>query len=96
MPIPKNPILFMKPATSLQDPFKPVVIPAIAENNQADYECELAVVIGKKCKNVKEENALDYVLGKCRSFSMSFTGACFFMCVFVLDTFPAFFLLSTG
>lgn len=65
MPIPKNPILFMKPATSLQDPFKPVVIPSIAENNQADYECELAVVMGKKCKNVKEEHALDYVLGKC-------------------------------
>ncbi|KAF9339430.1 hypothetical protein BGZ91_005923 [Linnemannia elongata] len=63
MPIPKNPILFMKPATSLQDPFKPVVIPSIAENNQADYECELAVVMGKKCKNVKEEHALDYVLG---------------------------------
>ncbi|KAK3845647.1 MAG: hypothetical protein J3R72DRAFT_435338 [Linnemannia gamsii] len=63
MPIPKNPILFMKPATALQDPFGDVVIPRIAENNQADYECELAVVIGKKCKNVKEEHALDYVLG---------------------------------
>ncbi|KAF9908550.1 hypothetical protein EC991_009695 [Linnemannia zychae] len=63
MPIPKNPILFMKPATALQDPFGPVVIPKIAENNQADYECELAVVIGKKCKDVKEEHALDYVLG---------------------------------
>ncbi|KAF9124747.1 hypothetical protein BGW39_007929 [Mortierella sp. 14UC] len=63
MPIPKNPILFMKPATALQDPFGPVVIPRIAENNQADYECELAVVIGKKCKDVKEEQALDYVLG---------------------------------
>ncbi|KAF9086405.1 hypothetical protein BGX23_008910 [Mortierella sp. AD031] len=63
MPIPKNPILFMKPSMALQDPFKPVVIPRIAENNQADYECELAVVIGKPCKNVTETNALDYVLG---------------------------------
>ncbi|KAG0200690.1 hypothetical protein BGX33_010835 [Mortierella sp. NVP41] len=63
MPIPKNPILFMKPSMALQDPFKPVVIPRIAENNQADYECELAVVIGKPCKNVTEKNALDYVLG---------------------------------
>ena len=28
-----------------------------------DYECELAVVIGKRCKNVRPEDALDYVLG---------------------------------
>ncbi|KAF9351692.1 hypothetical protein BGX26_010354 [Mortierella sp. AD094] len=63
MPIPKYPILFMKPSSSLQDPFKPVVIPSIAENNQADFECELAVVIGKPCKNVREDEALAYVLG---------------------------------
>ncbi|KAG0099644.1 hypothetical protein BGZ93_006629 [Podila epicladia] len=63
MPIPKYPILFMKPAGALQDPFRPVVVPAIAENKQADWESELAVVIGKKCKNVKEEEALQYVLG---------------------------------
>ncbi|KAF9198068.1 hypothetical protein BGZ49_001223 [Haplosporangium sp. Z 27] len=63
MPIPKYPILFMKPPNALQDPFKPVVIPSIAENNQADFECELAVVIGKACKNVKETEALEYVLG---------------------------------
>ncbi|KAF9158003.1 hypothetical protein BGX21_005151 [Mortierella sp. AD011] len=63
MPIPKYPILFMKPPSSLQDPFKPVVVPSIAENNQADFECELAVVIGKPCKNVREDEALAYVLG---------------------------------
>ncbi|KAG0289493.1 hypothetical protein BGZ98_003810, partial [Dissophora globulifera] len=63
MPIPKFPILFTKPSMALQDPFKPVVVPKIAENNQADFECELAVVIGKPCKNVKEEDALKYVLG---------------------------------
>ncbi|KAG0249767.1 hypothetical protein BG011_008973 [Mortierella polycephala] len=63
MPIPKYPILFMKPSTAIQDPFKPVVVPSIAENDQADFECELAVVIGKKCKNVKEKDALDFVLG---------------------------------
>ncbi|GJJ70545.1 hypothetical protein EMPS_02894 [Entomortierella parvispora] len=63
MPIPKFPILFMKPSMALQDPFANVVIPSIAENNQADFENELAVVIGKRCKNVKEEDALDYVLG---------------------------------
>ncbi|KAG0047334.1 hypothetical protein BGZ83_007585 [Gryganskiella cystojenkinii] len=63
MPIPKFPILFMKPSQALQDPFKEVVIPSIAENSQADFENELAVVIGKRCKNVKESEALDYVLG---------------------------------
>ncbi|KAF9106038.1 hypothetical protein BGX27_009347 [Mortierella sp. AM989] len=63
MPIPKYPILFMKPSSALQDPFRPVVIPKIAEDNQADFECELAVVIGKACKNVKENEALDYVAG---------------------------------
>jgi len=67
MPIPKFPILFMKPPMALQDPFADVVIPSIAENSQADFENELAVVIGKRCKNVKEEDALDYVLGKGRA-----------------------------
>jgi 2-keto-4-pentenoate hydratase/2-oxohepta-3-ene-1,7-dioic acid hydratase in catechol pathway len=32
-------------------------------SHKVDYECELAVVIGKTCKNATEENALDYVLG---------------------------------
>jgi 2-keto-4-pentenoate hydratase/2-oxohepta-3-ene-1,7-dioic acid hydratase in catechol pathway len=32
-------------------------------SHQVDYECELAVVIGKPCKNVSRERALDYVLG---------------------------------
>ncbi|KAF9898354.1 hypothetical protein BX616_004139, partial [Lobosporangium transversale] len=63
LPIPKFPVLFMKPSMALQDPFKPIVVPKIAENNQADFECELAVVIGKPCKDVKENEALDYVLG---------------------------------
>jgi len=31
--------------------------------DEVDYECELAVVIGKRCKNVSKANALDYVLG---------------------------------
>ncbi|KAI8358882.1 hypothetical protein B0O80DRAFT_411871 [Mortierella sp. GBAus27b] len=63
MPIPNYPVLFTKPSMALQDPFKPVVVPTICENNQTDFECELAVVIGKPCKNVKEPEALNYVLG---------------------------------
>ncbi|RUP50759.1 FAA hydrolase family-domain-containing protein [Jimgerdemannia flammicorona] len=63
-PIPQNPILFIKPSTSVQNPFDPIYVPAIATNNQVDYESELAVVIGKPAKDVSKEEALDYVAGK--------------------------------
>lgn len=65
MAIPEVPTLFMKPSTSLADPFpSPVVIPkAFVKDNAADYESELAVVIGKAAKNVSEEEAMDYLLG---------------------------------
>ncbi|KAF9974135.1 hypothetical protein BGZ73_002496, partial [Actinomortierella ambigua] len=63
MKIPPYPILFIKPSMARQDPFAPVVIPPICRNNQVDYEAELAVVIGKPCRSVAEEDALNYVLG---------------------------------
>ena len=54
-----------KPSTALADPWPtPTVLPALTqESDTGDYESELAVVIGKACKNVSEEDALDYVLG---------------------------------
>lgn len=54
-----------KPSTALADPWPtPTVLPALTqESDTGDYESELAVVIGKVCKNVSEEEALDYVLG---------------------------------
>ena len=63
VPIPKNPILFMKNTGALQNPGDPIEIPKKLESTQVDYECELAVVIGKKCKNVSKDDALNYVLG---------------------------------
>lgn len=62
---PNVPSVFMKPANSLGDPFPaPTVIPApFVKDDAADYEAEVAVVIGKAAKNVSEENAMDYVLG---------------------------------
>jgi 2-keto-4-pentenoate hydratase/2-oxohepta-3-ene-1,7-dioic acid hydratase in catechol pathway len=39
------------------------VLPRCLESQEVDYECELAVVIGRRCKNVPKESALDYVLG---------------------------------
>ena len=63
MAAPEQPILFIKGRNALQNPGDPVEIPTHLASEQVDYECELAVVIGKACKNATEENALDYVLG---------------------------------
>ncbi|MFV0336767.1 MAG: fumarylacetoacetate hydrolase family protein [Chthoniobacterales bacterium] len=60
---PKIPVLFVKGINSLQNPGDPIEIPTHMASDEVDYECELAVVIGKACKNVSRENALDYVLG---------------------------------
>ena len=62
-PIPERPILFVKGNNTLQNPGDPIEIPTQCASNQVDYECELAVVIGKPCKNVSREQALEYVLG---------------------------------
>ena len=62
-PEPELPILFVKGLNALQNPGDPILIPTFLPSNEVDYECELAVVIGKTCKNVKRAQALDYVLG---------------------------------
>lgn len=63
MKSPELPILFVKGNNTLQNPGDPIQIPTALPSDEVDYECELAVVIGKPCKNVKRENALEYVLG---------------------------------
>jgi 2-keto-4-pentenoate hydratase/2-oxohepta-3-ene-1,7-dioic acid hydratase in catechol pathway len=63
MKAPELPILFVKGLNALQNPGDPIELPTAFRSDEVDYECELAVVIGKACKNVKRENALDYVLG---------------------------------
>jgi 2-keto-4-pentenoate hydratase/2-oxohepta-3-ene-1,7-dioic acid hydratase in catechol pathway len=62
-PIPEHPVLFMKSISSVQNPGDDIVLPRHLKSQEVDYECELAVVIGKACKNVSRANALDYVLG---------------------------------
>ena len=59
--IPLNPMLFIKASNTLNNPFDSILIPK--RSSEIDYECELAVVIGKTAKNVSHERALDYVLG---------------------------------
>jgi len=58
---PKNPVIFMKPPGSAVGQSAKVVKPR--STRKMDYEVELAVVIGKPCKDVPVENALEYVLG---------------------------------
>jgi len=61
--IPEYPVLFFKGPNALQHPGDPIVLPRHLRSDDVDYECELAIVIGKRCKNATRENALSYVLG---------------------------------
>jgi 2-keto-4-pentenoate hydratase/2-oxohepta-3-ene-1,7-dioic acid hydratase in catechol pathway len=61
MPLPEEPILFLKPPSSILDPEGHIVYPACS--SQVDYEGELAVVIGKRCKNVPAREAESHILG---------------------------------
>jgi 2-keto-4-pentenoate hydratase/2-oxohepta-3-ene-1,7-dioic acid hydratase in catechol pathway len=61
--LPERPILFVKGVNTLQHPGDPIEIPTHLASREVDYECELAVVIGKPCKNVSRTRALEYVLG---------------------------------
>jgi len=59
--VPTEPIVFQKSETSVIGPDKPIVIPEDA--GRCDFEGELAVVIGKRGRNVSEKEAMDYVAG---------------------------------
>jgi len=61
--IPTHPILFLKGPNALNHPGDPIVLPRFLRSDEVDYEAELAVVIGRACRNVTAERALDYVLG---------------------------------
>ena len=61
MPIPERPVVFSKFSTAVIAPGEPVVLPITSM--QVDYEAELAVVIGRRAKNVSASRALEYVLG---------------------------------
>lgn len=62
-PLPQNPIVFMKLPNVVQNPGDPILLPTHLKSDKVDYECELAVIIGKTAKNVSRENALSHVLG---------------------------------
>jgi 2-keto-4-pentenoate hydratase/2-oxohepta-3-ene-1,7-dioic acid hydratase in catechol pathway len=59
--VPAEPMMFLKPNTSVIGPGDAIVRPAQSE--RTDFEGELAAVIGRVAKNVSVEDALDYVFG---------------------------------
>lgn len=56
-----EPVIFIKPRTTLNHPFSDVVCPYFVE--RLDYEAELAVIIGKNTKDIEPENASDCIFG---------------------------------
>jgi len=59
--IPDEPVLFMKPSTSVIGHNEEILYPPSA--TRVDYEAELAAVVRKKARHVKEEDAAEYILG---------------------------------
>lgn len=69
MAVPSIPVVFTKYNNTLINYGEDVVLGKVGK--EFDYEVELGVVIGEKCKDVDKANALDYVLGYCVSNDMS-------------------------
>jgi 2-keto-4-pentenoate hydratase/2-oxohepta-3-ene-1,7-dioic acid hydratase in catechol pathway len=59
--LPEDPVIFLKPATSVIGPEDVILRPA--QSDRVDYEAECAVVIGKTCKNVKAADASKVIFG---------------------------------
>ena len=60
-PLPEEPMVFLKPSTSVVGPGDPIPVPAASE--RVDHEAELAAVIGRLCRRVDPDEALRCVLG---------------------------------
>lgn len=60
---PERPVWFMKLPGSLQNPGDPIRLPRNQPTEKADYEAELAIILGRECRDATRENALSYVLG---------------------------------
>lgn len=63
LPVPSEPVLFMKATSAICGPNDQVIIPRGAE--KTDWEVELGIVIGRKAQYVEQAQALDYVAGYC-------------------------------
>ena len=63
LPIPAEPIVFMKTTSCIQGPNDPVMLPK--GSKKTDWEVELGVVIGKEARYVSQKDALGHVAGYC-------------------------------
>jgi 2-keto-4-pentenoate hydratase/2-oxohepta-3-ene-1,7-dioic acid hydratase in catechol pathway len=61
VPLPEKPVVFAKLSGCITGPGAPIVLPP--DTHEVDYEAELAVVIGRRCRSVSAAQALDYVAG---------------------------------
>lgn len=59
--VPSSPLMFLKPNTSVVGPHDTVVLPR--QSSEVHYEAELAVVIGRLCKDVPRERAAEVIFG---------------------------------
>ena len=60
-PLPEEPLIFLKPSTAVIANKMKIVLPSASK--RVDYEGELAIVIGRRCRKVSAERAPDYILG---------------------------------
>jgi 2-keto-4-pentenoate hydratase/2-oxohepta-3-ene-1,7-dioic acid hydratase in catechol pathway len=58
---PEEPLLFFKPPSAVIGPNQPIIVPALSQ--RVDYEAELAVIVGRRCRKVEQEEAMSYILG---------------------------------
>jgi 2-keto-4-pentenoate hydratase/2-oxohepta-3-ene-1,7-dioic acid hydratase in catechol pathway len=59
--VPKEPLLFLKPPSSILDPFGTVILPP--QSARVEHEVEVALIVGRKCKQVSPEEAAFYIFG---------------------------------
>ncbi|MCP4895831.1 MAG: fumarylacetoacetate hydrolase family protein [bacterium] len=59
--VPEQPLLFLKPPSSVVGPREPIVLPSLSDN--VEHESELALVIGRRCRNLSEDDAWSAVFG---------------------------------
>jgi 2-keto-4-pentenoate hydratase/2-oxohepta-3-ene-1,7-dioic acid hydratase in catechol pathway len=69
VPVPTDPLIFMKATSCISGPNDDIVLPK--DSAKTDWEVELAAVIGKPAKYVSEERALDHVAGYCVANDLS-------------------------
>lgn len=59
--LPKEPLIFIKPASSVVGPGEPIRLPP--QSSDVQHEAELAIVIGKRCRDISEHEATAFVAG---------------------------------